>query len=777
MDISRAFQTSSETISYFFTQGGTGYYIPLYQREYSWDDENIEQLMDDICSGVFDILSGEDKIHFMGTIILVMENDVSNNIKPQDRRAIPSRIDNIIDGQQRISTIALLACCLYQNIYDIKEKLTQSPKSYDLDGLREAADTYLAIILELFSFDLMRGIPRRKPIVIRGSLDGWTLDENENEHYKSDVSSYLANFLRAIHHSQEFPKARRNSLVANNIKTIQEWLNKVKTAHKDNHGDYPPAWRIVQKIEQSELWNYERPELYDFVKNCENIDPSLLDKNQNYICSLVQLFAFSGYLLERCCVTVIKPVSQVRAFDMFQSLNATGTPLTAIETFKPLVVNIADSETKGFKNSSFDKSFTQVEKLMKKLRSAASKNKRTNEYLTLFALTYDGKNLSKQFSTQRKWLIDKFQKDCCNPENSESSIEEKKEFIQQMSNVAIYCQKVIYTSNKNDLLLEMSQLNDSQRKLSAFCLLYLQDANHKMAHTVLSRFYALAITHQSNYENKKEEIVKEAENNFVTACQVVAAFFTLWRSALPNAGLDNIYRNLLQGKMSWKNGNSQVTIENLKTHFKNALEEKGINTKETWKNKALNYLRYDNVQKVCRFALFITSNDTIEDRSELGLMKIGTLGSSPSYLELSKWISDDLKSLEHIAPQTPTLGATWDQALYENDDYEKIGNLTLLPMPINISASNKGWIEKWIYYRHLAETDPDKLAELTQEANNYGVTLNDSTIKLLTQASHAHHIKPIVEIGATGKWNSDFVNKRTERICNILWERMNGWLT
>ena len=66
MDISRAFQTSSETISYFFTQGGTGYYIPLYQRKYSWDNENIDQLMDDICSGVFDLLSSQDKIHFMG---------------------------------------------------------------------------------------------------------------------------------------------------------------------------------------------------------------------------------------------------------------------------------------------------------------------------------------------------------------------------------------------------------------------------------------------------------------------------------------------------------------------------------------------------------------------------------------------------------------------------------------------------------------------------------------------------------------------------------------
>ena len=122
MDISRAFKTSSETISYFFTQGSTGYYIPLYQRKYSWDNENIDQLMDDICSGVVDLLSSQDKIHFMGTIILVMENDATNNIKPQDHRAIPQRIDNVIDGQQRLSTIGLLACCLYQEIYEIKRK-------------------------------------------------------------------------------------------------------------------------------------------------------------------------------------------------------------------------------------------------------------------------------------------------------------------------------------------------------------------------------------------------------------------------------------------------------------------------------------------------------------------------------------------------------------------------------------------------------------------------------------------------------------------------------
>jgi len=89
MEISRAFSTVSESVAYFFRRPGIGYYIPLYQRKYSWDDENIEQLMDDICSGVRDLLDSPDTLHFMGTVIIVTENDSENNIKPQDPRALP----------------------------------------------------------------------------------------------------------------------------------------------------------------------------------------------------------------------------------------------------------------------------------------------------------------------------------------------------------------------------------------------------------------------------------------------------------------------------------------------------------------------------------------------------------------------------------------------------------------------------------------------------------------------------------------------------------------
>lgn len=756
IDISKAFGTSSETVSAFFQRPGVGYYIPLYQRAYSWDTENIDQLIEDICRGVDALLYEDNTIRFLGTVILVTERNPAKNIDPRDNRALPSRIDNVIDGQQRISTIALLSCQLYQRLYQIQDKL---PNTSNYDGIKEASDSYLATLLEVFSLDLKRGSPSRKPIIVRGSDDEWTFDGDDNK-YKSDVSLYIASFIRAIKDNSEYPKLSKSSLVGKNLARINSLLNDVEKAHESPNEDFPPAWKILEKMSEVDLWSYERSELNSLVENRGNPMSNVEKK----VCSLIQLFAFCYYLLERCCFTLIEPISETWAFDMFQSLNATGTPLTALETFKPLVVA---SNNGGFKGSKSEEYFECVDKLLSPLKSASGKNKLTNDFLTLFALTHDGTKLSTQFSAQRRWLTEKY--------NECSSVDQKEELIRRMGDLATYWLKVI---NFDHLRLtavpetipetkNVTEEDTKKGKEATLCLMYLQDAGHKMANTILSRFYALA-------RRKKQN----AESEFVFACKAVAAFFTLWRSALSNAGLDEVYRKLLREQMSWEKDNSGVTVKALKEYLINVLLEKGIGTKDDWKNKATQYFRYDNAKTVCKFALFITSQDTIADETNPGLMKMGTSGSS-QYLEPFKWRSDDFKSIEHIAPQRQKLpdSSEWDINLYENDDYQQIGNLTLLPIDINSSVSNKLWIEKWIYYSHLAEIDPTKLAALREKAIDNGVNLKDGTINLLKKTPHNHHIIPIVELGANGFWDKDFVDKRTERICDILWERMYEWLS
>ena len=66
---------------------------------------------------------------------------------------------------------------------------------------------------------------------------------------------------------------------------------------------------------------------------------------------------------------------------------------------------------------------------------------------------------------------------------------------------------------------------------------------------------------------------------------------------------------------------------------------------------------------------------------------------------------------------------------------------------------------------------------MKQKAEENHVELENSTIELLKKASYANHIKSIVELGVTGQWDKAFVEKRTERICDILWTRMYEWLS
>lgn len=113
-DIEKSFQLKTESIQNFFSGSSIGYYIPIYQRKYSWNEDNIKQLMIDICYGVDTLLDNPNALHFMGTIILNEGKDEDKDIKSLDQKAVPDKILKIIDGQQRISTIAILACKLYE---------------------------------------------------------------------------------------------------------------------------------------------------------------------------------------------------------------------------------------------------------------------------------------------------------------------------------------------------------------------------------------------------------------------------------------------------------------------------------------------------------------------------------------------------------------------------------------------------------------------------------------------------------------------------------------
>lgn len=97
------YNTNHYTISDLFRGGGNvRYAIPKFQREYIWSRENWEVLFDDM-------LEGNGEGNFIGSILCV-KNESSSTLGMQELE--------VVDGQQRLATIALLYCALYTIIKD-----------------------------------------------------------------------------------------------------------------------------------------------------------------------------------------------------------------------------------------------------------------------------------------------------------------------------------------------------------------------------------------------------------------------------------------------------------------------------------------------------------------------------------------------------------------------------------------------------------------------------------------------------------------------------------
>ncbi len=90
-------KATQSTINDFFALTSTIFSIPVYQRNYTWEEENCEKLLQDIIN-----ISQNKKTHFMGSITYILHLIDDEKSLRQLQEFV------IIDGQQRITTIMLL---------------------------------------------------------------------------------------------------------------------------------------------------------------------------------------------------------------------------------------------------------------------------------------------------------------------------------------------------------------------------------------------------------------------------------------------------------------------------------------------------------------------------------------------------------------------------------------------------------------------------------------------------------------------------------------------
>jgi uncharacterized protein with ParB-like and HNH nuclease domain len=762
MEVKDVFSASPKSVWEFLCENGQGLYIPAYQRQYSWDKSKIQRLIEDAWHGFSLLINQDDAITFLGAIIAIHDTQLLT-VNPLVRGDVPSKVMTIIDGQQRLTTLVILDTILHEEISIQLGKLKDTDCGFS-SWLKDESLKVKSRLNKTFEEDKDYGDDeyRYYPRMIRAYEDSWSRKKSTAS-YESPVGKYLheyGKYLR-LDSKKAFTLAlpnNNNSSDKFNLLSIgrKHIMKMVRSLSKDNEtSEFSNLESILSsKSLQQILLQAEVP---------DEVKEFLLDNKESNGAYLFRLVLFANFVLDRIAVTIVTAKNEDYAFDMFESLNTTGEPLTAFETFKPRVIyfeGIADYES----SVSFGY-LSEVEKYLEKFSSSNDKKQNeTSKLVVNFALAETGAKVSKRLNDQRKFFKDSF--------DGLAEIEEQRCFVKHLADTSAFMLSCWPEAKTDRTNLSLSGVNIAD---SVFlCIEYLRQFNHSITISLMVRYF-------SSLRKENQENILESYNEFEAIVKAIAAFSTFWRASRRGTdGIDNVYRTLMDDgcpevglePLARQKASTPPTSSLVKKALIFILESKGgINNKEDWCKIASTVPAYKNQPAVARFILLASSHDTVDDPSELGLLKAGKAGTLDLF-NSKEWLDEQSQTVEHVAPQQKS--SSWDDDLYENAELiHRLGNLTLLPGELNSSISNAPWAKKSLCYKVLAAKTETELQSLLLSAKTGGVDIPNRSEDLLAKSKFL----PLVSsISLVNDWKVDLVNERSRRICSLAWDRIRPWL-
>jgi len=765
MQIEDVFGAFPKSVLQYLCENGQGLYVPAYQRQYSWDKSKIERLVEDICHGFSMLIGHEDAITFLGTIIAIHDTQYLT-VNPLVKGDVPSRVMTIIDGQQRITTLLLINTVLHDSIRT-RSSAIKSAQEVENVWLFEECMKAAGLLAKTFEEDkdYGEGPFRYYPRMIRAYDDSWSRKKDKAE-YKSPVGRYL--HLYGQHCRDKGDKAFKFELPPENSdhpkhkklgdgrKAVQGML--ASLASGDKELELPTFSSMVgSKSFQEILVKAEFP---------EEVRRLVLSEGNDSYKELLRLVLFANFVLSRVAITTVTAKNEDYAFDMFESLNTTGEPLTAFETFKPRVIHFEGLE-KYEKTSSYEY-MQAAEAYLEGFTKTDDKQDATSRLIVAFASAERGEKLSKRLSDQRRFFkecFDKFGDDA------------KRAFVRHLSHCALFVQYSWPDAQAKEPSLHSAEEAATDEVM--LCLDAMRAIKHSIILGPLVRFY-------SEIRKVDAEGRKKAIQEFISATKAIAAFSTLWRAS--RRGTENIdmhYRNLMsQGcaavgmpplcRVAASGGaNPAPSSELLKAALRHVLKTYGaIESKEDWVKSAVRLPAYQNQREITRLVLLAAAHDSSVDKEEPGLTVPGKADLLPM-LNFKRWRDESSQTVEHIAPVTASGG--WEEKLYEDGEIvHRLGNLTLLPQSANSSLSNGSWEKKRLIYKVLSAETADELDPLIKQAKAQGLEISKSTAELLADSKHLPMVKSVASVD--GAWTLDLLERRSVRIAELAWGRLAPWL-
>ena len=802
VDPKTIFEAITKPVLELLSDRGLGLYIPSYQRPYSWDKNKVDRLIEDINHGMKSLVSAEDSFTFLGTVITI--HDINHvTVQPIVRQDVPNKVLTVIDGQQRMTTLLILCIALhneisvtYKNFIKTKTKAInkyiteQEIKDPEVEGFAVSEEVnaifswldgqikeLLAVLSGTFYEQQAYGETPFYPRMIRSLEDTWS-KSLKNRKYSSSIAHLTFNYIEEIKKEDYKPSDFKPTIRFNeNIEGEEALVKRFEQIKKflkqlpsktDPESEEVPNFKEIYTSEklQEGLLGYKLSEVvpHECIQNIKEIDENLKQKFNE----LMLLIFYAKYVLNRVVVTVVKGKNEDYAFTIFESLNTTGEPLTAFETFKPRVINaVGLAEYEG----SIEKGLMdQVGRYLGSYVGGTALQKATKELLISFLGAYSGTKVSGRLSEQRSELKKGFE---CAENTSDKLV-----FIQTLADCTNFKKTFWESKDFNDThkFIKNFQLSST----SKLCLTFLNEMNHSIVIPVLTAFFSQIVAAKNEYD------LEQRTKDFESALKAVVAFSVLWRAALGGtSGIDNQYRELVSSDemptglpplARTKMKNNVIDILLFKRELKSRLidlDRKGkINSKDNFVNRASDLPIYDKQYKVAKFLLLAAHHNAIEDKAEPGLIAKGKESLNPC-LTVEMYRAKGSFTIEHIAPQKPDIN--WDRDIYGNGTLvDTLGNLVLISSKLNGALSNRMWQEKKVLYQAVgAKTSQEANEILSEAARAYNISFRDSTKEILEAQTYMPNLITLGNIES--KWNEDWIKRRSEHLYSLAWDELINW--
>lgn len=746
------FEAKSQSVFQVLGESGTGFYVPAYQRPFAWVEDKVQKLLDDLLSGFRELAHEEEAFAFLGTIIFVHDRDYKT-ISPLVRTAVPSKVLTVIDGQQRLSTLLTLAVALHSEISTRVARigLTASADESPMElWLRLQASEVLGYLEDCFRFEKIRGAGYY-PRMIRAFVDQWS---DVQPIYDSPVARLVASYTKhlAANPGKRFKAVDKDDL-HDRFRFIQRYLDRLSSRTLKN------VEKVVDPLEnidvetvlasetlQRALVKFELP---------EDVVHALREDTNTGELELCMLLLYANFVLQRVAVTAVQGRNEQYAFEVFESLNTTGEPLTAYETFTPRVVRAEGLEEYG--NSVSKRAIDRIEAFFE----AHKRDKvpgLTNEMLIQFALVEAGEKLSSRLTEQRRFLQRSYS-------DVEDDLLERSSFVEHLRDVAVF-QDTVWTRAQASRTPQLEGLEPESSDAFTFAIGALIAMNHTMALAPVIRYYsdALSTEHRSS-------------RDAVDASRAALAFSVLWRAATGStSGIDGAYRDLMKGSPTFGGlARSRIrhlpAIEAFKGHLRATLADK-VGDQDRWRVLASNQPLYKH-RSVARMLLLAAYHDAVADSDKLGLIVKGKEGCNP---RLTPEGLRRAATIEHIAPKSPDSRGGWPTEIYDIPiTVDSIGNLVLLPQETNSMLGNRSWVNKAALYAALGSADPKQAEEVLTQHKELNLITSAAEI-----AGHSTYLPQLEALGSRGSagldWSVEFVGERGRRILDLAWETLYPWL-